>query len=110
MSEACIVVGSFRSGHEDAFFNNTCVTRTDGDYAFFSCDGPSLPIMHDNRVCTPSGASFRVCGKDFKEWQAAGHDAGSVLSGLPADDELIGWGAVALGLPSQQDRYGELVV
>jgi len=92
-----VVPGSFVPGHEDRFFNNTCVTE-EGNYASFDCNSAALPVLHDNRLFTQAGATFQVCGKSFSQWQAEGHDAGTTVSKLPADSELLGWAATTLGL------------
>jgi hypothetical protein len=51
-------------GHEDMFYNNTCIMTVLGEsYANFQTGAssggvakPALPVMHDNRVFTPDGA------------------------------------------------------
>ena len=57
-----------KPGHEDAFYNNTCIlTEAGGSYASFSTAPnsggvaqPAMPIMHDNRVFTPDGTAKEV--------------------------------------------------
>ena len=51
-------------GHEDQFYNNTCIMSVVGEsYANFQTAAgsggvakPAMPVMHDNRVYTPDGA------------------------------------------------------
>ena len=46
-----------KPGHEDRFYSNTCLMTNNGSYADFEpgVGGPARPIMHDNRVFTPTG-------------------------------------------------------
>ena len=50
-------------GHNDMFYNNTCIMTGNGNYANFDgCEqARSLPIMHDNNVYTPAGTATE-CG------------------------------------------------
>ena len=50
--------------------------------------GDAYPIMHDNRVFTANGEANEA-GKTVAEWQAQGHDMGTTVAYLPADDELV---------------------
>ena len=44
--------------------------------------------MHDNRVYTVDGRA-RENGKDVREWQAQGHDLGTVVAPMPADEAIV---------------------
>jgi hypothetical protein len=85
-------------GHEDSFFNNTCVMLQDMDYAKPICSGQGASQVGGNTVFSPT-ANITECGMSVQAWQAAGHDAGTVVMGrLPTDAELLEAGKRALGL------------
>jgi hypothetical protein len=85
-------------GHEDSFFNNTIVMINDGDYAKPICSGEGASLLGGNTIFSPTGA-ITECGMSVQAWQAAGHDAGTVVMGrLPTDQELLDAGKRALGL------------
>ncbi len=85
-------------GHEDSFFNNTIVMLNDGDYAKPICSGEGASLVGGNTIFSPTGA-INECGMSVQAWQAAGHDAGTVVVGrLPTDQELLAAGKRALGL------------
>eukprot|EP01048_Picozoa_sp_COSAG05_P014856 COSAG05_NODE_1722_length_4212_cov_4.878191_3_plen_97_part_00 len=86
-----------KPGHEDHFYNNTCViNKANPTYAGFSSGigGPAMPVMHDNRVYTADGQA-KESGKTVAQWQAQGHDLGTTVAKIPSDAELI---AVAKGI------------
>ena len=89
-----------KPGHEDAFYNNTCIINKPGaDYARFSngIGGPAMPTMHDNRIYTPDGQS-KESGKNISTWQAQGHDLGTTVAKIPSDTELITIAKTILGM------------
>jgi len=89
-----------KPGHEDAFYNNSCVMMGGGEqYASFQngVGGPALPVMHDNRVFTQSGKASES-GKPVEEWQKQGHDLGTVVATLPSDDDIVAMGRAVLGM------------
>lgn len=83
-------------GHEDMFYNNTCIlAEAGGSYASFSAGAnsggiakPAMPIMHNNKVFTPDGTA-KEAGKTIAAWQALGHDLGTVVAKTPSDDTMI---------------------
>ena len=90
----CMYACAQTPGHEDRFYNNTCLMTNDGSYAVFEpgVGGPARPIMHDNRVFTPSGSASEREGGDERSvaaWQAMGHDLGTTVAKLPSDAEVI---------------------
>ncbi len=85
-------------GHVDSFFNNTVVMLNDGAYAKPICSGEGASLLGGNTIFSPSG-NITECGMSVQAWQAAGHDAGTVVMGrLPTDQELLDAGKRALGL------------
>lgn len=90
-----------KPGHEDAFYNNTCMLNGGGSYARFDpgVGGPALPVMHDNRVYAPAGAAVGEQRKTIAAWQAQGHDLGTAVATLPADAEVIAMARRVLGMP-----------
>lgn len=87
----CMGVCAQKPGHQDMFYNNTCISSRAGvDYAGFQqgIGGPALPVMHDNRVYTPDGTASES-GKSIAAWQAEGHDLGTTVGKTPSDAELI---------------------
>lgn len=100
-SNNCMGVCAQKEGHEDAFYNNTCIiARNSPQYAGFSpgIDGPAYPIMHDNRVYTLDGKATEA-GKSIEEWQAQGHDLGTTVGVIPSDDQVLAIARGLLGLP-----------
>mmetsp|Transcript_34796 Transcript_34796/g.91091 ORF Transcript_34796/g.91091 Transcript_34796/m.91091 type:complete len:314 (+) Transcript_34796:205-1146(+) len=88
---SCMGACAQKEGHEDAFYNNTCILAANSpSYARFSqaIDGTSYPIMHDNRVYTLDGKATES-GKDIAAWQAQGHDLGTTVGVIPSDDVII---------------------
>lgn len=75
-------------GHEDYFYNNTVVQNYDGNYGNQQCKGIALPVLHDNKIYTPSG-NVTECGMSLAKWQARGNDLGTVARKWPQDDDLI---------------------
>jgi len=99
-SGGCMGVCAQKPGHEDAFYNNTCVlSKASAEYAGFAkgIGGPSLPIMHDNRVYTTDGKATES-GKSIASWQAQGHDLGTTVSKIPPDAQLISVAKGILGM------------
>ena len=58
------------------------------NYANFQVPTDALPIMHDNRVYTLDGRATEN-GKDVSEWQAQGHDLGTVVAPMLADEVIV---------------------
>eukprot|EP00928_Gymnodinium_smaydae_P031890 TRINITY_DN23259_c0_g1_i1.p1 TRINITY_DN23259_c0_g1~~TRINITY_DN23259_c0_g1_i1.p1 ORF type:complete len:828 (+),score=100.29 TRINITY_DN23259_c0_g1_i1:55-2538(+) len=98
LKNTCLGVGSFLPGHEDAFFNNTCIMMDSCRYASLDCGSAALPRMHDNRIFSPNGLEPSVCGKAFSEWQASGQDKDSSVGPWPTSDVLVQLGAATLGM------------
>jgi hypothetical protein len=96
-SNNCMVprAHSNRTGHTDAFFENTCVINAvSPQYAVFWGDTTSAPVMHDNAVYTQDGKAGES-GRSIAEWQAEGHDLGTTVGKIPGDEVLI---SVAKGI------------
>eukprot|EP00040_Diaphanoeca_grandis_P029129 m.169705 g.169705 ORF g.169705 m.169705 type:complete len:918 (-) comp31584_c0_seq1:57-2810(-) len=90
-SGGCMGVCAQLPGHEDAFYNNTCIiNKASPQYAGFSAGigGPAYPVMHDNKVLTLDGMATES-GKSIAAWQNEGHDLGTTVGKLPSDDALI---------------------
>eukprot|EP00039_Didymoeca_costata_P030353 m.29160 g.29160 ORF g.29160 m.29160 type:complete len:811 (+) comp8070_c0_seq1:36-2468(+) len=82
----CFGIGSFKPGHEDGFYNNTCIAH---GYGGFDCSSEQLPEIHDNRLYFPN-PNISVCGKPFAEWQKEGNDKGTTISStVPETDDLL---------------------
>jgi hypothetical protein len=92
-----------KPGHEDDFYNNTCVMTRGETYAVFGkgIGGPALPVMHDNRVFTSTGnvseGSYHG-GMTLAQWQAQGHDLGTTAGTLPTDAAVLAMGRAVLGV------------
>jgi len=91
------IVGQIE-GHEDAFYNNTCVLSTaQTQYGSFDCnaqtDQNSWPKLGDNQVYVASGDPSKVglCGMTEEAFQKAnaGVDDGTVINGPPDNAQLI---------------------
>ena len=95
----CVNVGygheSFKPGHEDGFFNNTCIMKTTGPYMKVSC-APSLLRMGDNKVYDPGNATG-LCGTTLAAWQAAGHDNFTTIAPTPDAADILRWAESTLG-------------
>eukprot|EP00658_Telonema_sp_P-2_P045883 TRINITY_DN33930_c0_g1_i1.p1 TRINITY_DN33930_c0_g1~~TRINITY_DN33930_c0_g1_i1.p1 ORF type:complete len:115 (+),score=26.91 TRINITY_DN33930_c0_g1_i1:168-512(+) len=102
VSGGCMGVGSFKSGHEDGFYNNKCIMQRPGSYASFDCQSPALPKMYNNSVFNPTGANFSECGKTLAEWQRLNHDQGTTVAPWPADEQVLLWAQAALHMPSNK--------
>jgi hypothetical protein len=55
--------------------------------------------MHDNRVFTRDGKATEA-GKTVAQWQALGHDQGTVVAAMPSDDALVEMARELLGMPA----------
>merc|ERR1712137_985785 len=87
----CMGVCAQKPGHEDAFYNNTCVSyKNNPMYAAFSkgIGGDAYPIMHDNRVYTLDGKATESA-KEISWWQAQGVDVGTTVAKIPADEDIM---------------------
>jgi len=68
VSGSCFGIGSFKQGHEDGFYNNTCIAKS---YGHFDCTSEQLPTMHDNHLYLTSNVTDE-CGMSLAAWQAKG--------------------------------------
>lgn len=88
------------AGHEDAFYNNTCIiARADPSYASFSpgIGGPAVPVMHDNRIYTLDGKASES-GKPIEYWQSQGHDLRTTVEAISPDVKIIQMAKSVLGM------------
>eukprot|EP00656_Telonema_subtile_P055484 TRINITY_DN8602_c0_g1_i3.p1 TRINITY_DN8602_c0_g1~~TRINITY_DN8602_c0_g1_i3.p1 ORF type:complete len:296 (-),score=85.39 TRINITY_DN8602_c0_g1_i3:241-1128(-) len=87
----CMGVCAQKPGHEDAFYNNTCISSASSpEYALFTpgIGGPAFPVMHDNRVYTKDGKASESL-LPISSWQAKGHDLGTTVGTIPSDDAIV---------------------
>ena len=93
------IVGQLE-GHQDAFYNNTCITSgvpSNNEYGTFDCSaqnsGNQWPKLGDNTIYVASGDNSKVglCGKDEVSFQKAnpGIDDGTVIKGAPDNAAII---------------------
>jgi len=75
-------------GHVDYFYSNTVVMSKDGDYAQGACSGDAMPVVHDNKVFSPTGA-ITECGMSVQDWQAKGNDPGTTTGVTPSDQYIL---------------------
>jgi len=73
------------------------VMVADGAYTNGACSGDAMPIVHDNKVFSPT-ANITECGMSLQDWQAKGNDPGTTAAVTPSDQYLI---ALAQELLSQ---------
>jgi len=107
----CMGVCAQKPGHEDAFYNNTCIMfRNGGNYASFQSGigGPAYPVMHDNRVYTQDGTATES-GKSIASWQASGHDLGTTVAKIPDDDVIMELAREVLYPKPEQPQSSETV-
>ena len=100
-SGACMRACAQKPGHEDAFYNNTCILPESTDYASYSegIGGEAYPDMHDNRVFTKDGTATEGPKKQtVAQVQKQGRDLGTTVSTLPSDDEVVAMARAMLGL------------
>ena len=84
----CFDVGSFKPGHGDGFWNNTCIimgcrnpTCVDKVTSVSQCD-PDIVTLRDNRYFTTHGNATISCGGKMlsvTEAQAVGMEKGSTV-------------------------------
>ena len=75
-------------GYNDGYYRNRCVfTESYGS----DCDVVAGWTVHDNQVFSKTGR-LKVCGKNFSEWQAEGHDKGTTVAPWPTDDYVVAMG------------------
>ena len=93
------------SGWDEAWINNTCITRSPNIYQFDKCDPKDLtdlvPYTANNSFYVLNEFLYISCGDlDFSldEYQAMGYDKGSTVSDLPMIEQIIEWGRQILGL------------
>ena len=89
-----------KPGHEDAFFNNTCIVNAHSpEYASFQngIGGPAYPVMHDNRVYTLDGSASES-GKSIAYWQQQGVDLRTTVNMMPDDETIISMARDILGM------------
>jgi hypothetical protein len=97
----CMSVCAQKPGHEDAFYNNTCIINGNNPgYARFSqgIGGPAYPVMHDNMVYTLDGQATEA-GKAIADWQKQGHDLGTTVAKIPSDEAVVAMGKNVLQMP-----------
>ena len=102
-SHNCVEICAQAPGHEDAFYNNTCILPDANpgqqyDYAHFQGSKPTdpgLPRVHSNRVFTPSGLA-NESGLPIRAW----HDRGTTVARLPPDDVILAMARAVLQLPA----------
>ena len=90
-TDTCMNIVAQFPGHNDAFYNNTCVIYSNSsNYVSFEVkgSGDSLPVMHDNRVYTLDG-NAKENGDTIAAWQAKGVDLGTTVALIPSEDELV---------------------
>ena len=90
-----------KPGHEDAFYNNTCILPKSTNYAsyFEGIGGEAYPKMHDNRVYTKDGTATEGPKQEtIAQVQKEGRDLGTTVFTLPSDDEVIAMARAVLGL------------
>jgi hypothetical protein len=104
-SVTCMHVCGQKKGHEDAFYNNTCILLNGTNYASFDQNAYGhdvFPVMHDNKVYTSTGAATEKGsaggGMDVKDWQKQGHDLGTTVGPLPSNDAIMKMAAEVLGM------------
>jgi len=73
---------------DENWFTGNKVFMTTTDIGHFRCEGSGMPIISDNEYYSPNG-TVTECGMTLKEWQAAGHDPGSLAKILPDDVDVI---------------------
>ena len=74
-------------GYNDGFRNNTCVFRT--SYASDCHMHPSFESHFGANSVYSADGTLTVCGTNFSDWQAQGHDVASTLGKWPADASLV---------------------
>jgi len=98
----CMAINQQREGHEDSFYNNTCILNNTQstevvDYALFDGVGldddgqGSLPNMGYNTVITMDGKATEN-GREISDWQKEGHDIGTTVrqwNGETDEDMII---------------------
>ena len=88
-------------GFNDAFHSNTCLFRHSdcptGCGYNSDCGVVAGFEVSNNTVYSQTGA-LRVCGKDFAQYQADGHDPGTTVKSWPDDAALIALGKAVLGV------------
>ena len=100
----CVSICGQKKGHEDSFFNNTCILINGSNYAKFEENeyGTNiLPLMHDNSIYTSSGKATEtgsVGQFNISTWQKKGHDLGTTVNTLPSNQEMIEMAKKVLGM------------
>ena len=86
----------YQSGHTHYFYNNSVIITGDKVGNFECDDGPTKPIMHDNKYYTSSG-DIEECGEKLADWQKKGGDRNSTVQKFVSDDTVISWARELLG-------------
>ena len=101
----CMSVCGQLKGHEDAFYNNTCILLNGTNYATFdeNAFGTNVfPIMHDNQVFTTTGEATEVGSGHqqlkVNQWQEHGHDLGTTVGKVPSNQDIVEMARDALGM------------
>ena len=95
----CFDVGSFKPGHGDGFYNNSCIILgcrspgcVDKVTSVSQCD-PTIVTLKNNKYYTTHGNATIACGNkgglSVAEAQAVGMELGSTAAKLPSDDEIV---------------------
>ena len=87
-------------GYNDGYVENTCIFTQSYDS---DCQVVAGFTVHDNRVFSKTG-TLSVCGMNFSQWQAEGHDKGTTVGVWPSDEAVVamGW-AVLGGMPARAE-------
>lgn len=100
----CMSVCGQYKGHEDQFYNNTCILINGTNYATFhesEFEENIFPIMHDNHVFTNNGIANETgsagVGYPVEQWQKRGHDLGTTVGLIPTNEKIIEMAKEALG-------------
>ena len=100
MNGHCFKAEQQLDGHQDGFYNNTCIINVssdsiDNEYGGFLCSNPSdqWPKLGDNTIYMVQGNENKIglCNKTETEFQNAypGIDEGTVIKGAPNNAQII---------------------
>ena len=94
----CFDVGSFKPGHGDGYYNNTCLIMgcrnpscVDTTTSVSQCD-PSIVTLKHNKYYTQHGNATIKCGRtpmSIAECHTKGMEMGSTAATLPSDVEIV---------------------
>ena len=100
LSQHCFGINGQLEGHQDLFYNNTCIINgipQNNEYGSFNCstqnEDNQWPKLGDNTVYIAIGNNSKVglCGKTEDEFQQTypNADIGTVIKGAPDNAEII---------------------